>query len=495
MSQTVSKNIFWLTLSRVASLLMLAAAYFALFRYLKPFGSGQYQFVLSYVMLFSTVVDFGIQQFITKKISEEPERTKEYFQEFFNFEMIVAIALYVLLVGIAYFSHFDTTVFVAICIAGSGMVLNALCYPFMAVMAANQDIKKVSLINFLNSFVNITIIFLTIIFHKSIIFLACVQPVFGILDLILYRYFIKKHLQQPGVLKAAFTFDLRLVKNILIQGWPFALLVGFSAIYNRIDVIIIQILKGFEQTGYYTAAYKLFDLLNFFPAAVSFTLFPFFTSLIAQKAFDQVKLNLEKYLRLMLVAALPVAFGGMVLSAKLISLVAGPGFEPAAPVLAILIWAPAIQFFYIPVNSLIISQLTKKAMVITGGNVVINILGNLILVPIYGIKAAAAMTVISEAVQGIFYFYFVKKNITNFSIGTFFFKPLFAAVIMAIILWPIRNLPIYFTVPIGSAVYILILILTGFVKTSDCNFIMSILRIKKTTGNNQPNNFFTDAKS
>jgi O-antigen/teichoic acid export membrane protein len=70
MSNQVSKNIFWLTLSRVASLLLLAVAYFALFRYLKPFGSGQYQFVLSYVLLFSTVVDFGIQQFITKKISE-----------------------------------------------------------------------------------------------------------------------------------------------------------------------------------------------------------------------------------------------------------------------------------------------------------------------------------------------------------------------------------------------------------------------------------------
>src|ERR1700691_5355781 len=107
MSNHISKNILWLTLSRVFALVFLALAYFLLFRYLKPFGSGQYQFVLSYVLLFSTVVDFGIQQFITKKISEQPEKTKVYFQEFFSFEAVIAILLYILLMIVAYLRHYD----------------------------------------------------------------------------------------------------------------------------------------------------------------------------------------------------------------------------------------------------------------------------------------------------------------------------------------------------------------------------------------------------
>ena len=52
---------------------------------------------------------------------------------------------------------------------------------------------------------------------------------------------------------------------------PFALLVGFSAIYNRIDVVIITALKGYIQTGYYTAAYKIFDLLGFFGSGMDWT--------------------------------------------------------------------------------------------------------------------------------------------------------------------------------------------------------------------------------
>ncbi len=453
---------------------MLALAYFALFRYLKPFGSGEYQFVLSYVLLFSTVVDFGIQQFITKKISEDPSRTREYFQEFFAFETVIAFSLYVLLMIVAFLRHYDRTIIEAISVAGIGMVANALTYPFLAVMAAFQDLRKVAFINFLNSLVNVGVIFAAIIFHRYIVFLSSVQVIFGLLDLALYRFYIKKYIANPQAWKSAFKFDFHLIKNILKQGWPFALLVGFSAIYNRIDVILISAIKGYTQTGLYTAAYKIFDLLGFFPSVVSYTLFPFFSGLMAKKAIAEVKENLEKYLRLMLAGALPMAIGGMLLSSKLIGLVAGPGYGPAAPVLAILIWAPAILFVYIPLNSLVISQLTKKAVLITGINVIVNTVGNLILIPRFGIRASAVMTVVSESLQGAFYFYFVRKNITKFSFLPILYKPLIASLVMGFLLWPVRFKPLALTLPFGAGVYVVALLLLGFIKKGDWLFIKSL---------------------
>lgn len=476
MSQQVSKNIFWLTASRILALVFLFVAYTQLFRYLGPFASGQYQFILSYVLIFSTVVDFGIQQFITKKISEKPEDAKVYFQEFFSFEVLVAALLYIALIITALTRHYDVAVFYGIGLAGLGMVANALTYPYLAVMAAFQDLRKVALINFLNSLVNIGVIFAAIAFHKHIVFLASVQLAFGVLDLILYRFFIKKYLPQPQVLRAVFRFDIHLIKNILKQGWPFALLVGFSAIYNRIDVVLITFIKGYLQTGYYTAAYKIFDLLGFFPSVVSFTLFPFFSGLMAKKAIIEVKENLEKYLKLMILAAVPMAVGGAVLSQKLIALLAGPEYLPAAGVLAILIWAPAILFIYIPVNSLVISQLTKKAMVVTGANVIVNIAGNLLLLPHFGIKAAAAMTVVSESLQGIFYFYFVRKNITHFKFVSLVVKPLAAAAAMGLALWPIRGMSLLITLPAGAVAYLIVLSLTGFLRRDDLLTVKNLFK-------------------
>lgn len=476
MNPSISKNIFWLTASRIAALLLLFVAYTQLFRYLGPYFSGQYQFVLSYVLIFSILVDFGIQQYITKNISEHPEDAKKYFQNFFTFEVFVASILYLLLAGLAYYKGYEPQVFYAILLAGLGMFANALTYPYLAVMAAYQDMRKVALINFLNSLVNIIVIFSAIIFKKNIVFLASVQLIFGILDLILYRFFVTKHIKHPEVLKAVFKFDFKIISAILKNGWPFALLVGFSAIYNRIDVIIITYLKGFEQTGYYTAAYKIFDLLGFFPSVVSYTLFPFFTGLMAKKAIIEVRENLEKYLKIMIMAALPMAMGGMILSSKLIALVAGPEYQPASYILSVLIWAPAILFIYIPVNSLVISQLTKKALLVTGANVVLNTAGNIFLVSRYGIIAAAAMTVFSETLQGAFYFYFVKKYITQFNFLSLFLKPMLSAVIMGIILFQFKNSSLIISLPLGAGVYFISLVFTGFLGKEDIKVFLNMFK-------------------
>lgn len=474
MSQ-VSKNIFWLSISRVLALVLLFAAYTQLFRYLGPYSSGQYQFILSYVLIFAIISDFGIQQFITKKMSEDPENIKKYFQNFLGFEFLLSLCLYGALIGVAWLKGLSPEVFAGIAVAGLGMAANALTFPFLAVMTSRQDLRRVALINFINSLVNVFVIFAAVYFKKHIVFLASVQLIFGVVDLVLYRIFVRRHLPDPGVLESIKKLDLALVLGILKSAWPFVLLVGFSAVYNRIDVIIITQFLSYTQTGLYTAAYKFFDLLSFFPSLVSHVLFPVFAGLVAKQALGEVRVNLEKYLKLMIAAALPMAAGGAVLAKPLIVLVAGQDFASAAPVLAVLVWAIAILFIYIPLNSLVISQLTKNAAAVTGANVAVNVIGNLLLVPRYGIMAAAVMTVVSESIQGCFYFYFVRRRITRFDFGKNLAKPALAAGLMAAVLWQVRSYGLAVALPVGALVYALALFATGFVAKEDISLIKKLV--------------------
>jgi O-antigen/teichoic acid export membrane protein len=440
------------------------------------YGTGQHQFVLSYATIFSVVVDFGIQQYIIKKMSEEPDKVKKYFQHFLAVEIILSILVYVTMLAVAKINNYEPTIFYAIALAGFGILINALTYPFLSVMSAFQDLKKVALINFLQSVVNVVIIFAAIFFQKYIIFLVSNQVIFGVVSLALYYKFFKKYIPQPEILKIFSDLDKTLVKQILIASLPFALLVGFSTIYNRIDVIIITKLLGYEQTGDYTAAYKFFDLVSFFPSVVSFSLYPLFAGLMVQKAYSEIRSNFEKYLRFLIAVALPMGAGGSILSAQIIGLVAGPGFPQSAAVLSILIWAPAVLFIYVVANSLVISQLTKLAVIITGANVVINTIGNLLLIPFFGLKAAAIMTVVSEVLQGIFYFYFVHKKITSFRFFGFFLKPIFATTVMSIAVWQLKILPIYISVPVGGAVYFIALLIIKFFEPGDWQFVKNILK-------------------
>ena len=75
-------------------------------------------------------------------------------------------------------------------------------------MAAFQDMRKVAWMNFLNSCVNFSLIMATVLLRRYIVFLSSVTFVFGVLDLILYWHFVKKHIPKPEVLKGLKLFDL-----------------------------------------------------------------------------------------------------------------------------------------------------------------------------------------------------------------------------------------------------------------------------------------------
>ncbi len=471
-----SKNIFWLSLSRVISLGLLFLAYAKLFRYLGPYQSGQFQFVLSYVTLFGVIIDFGIQQYIVKKISEDRANAKKYFHNFLAVEVVLIFLVYASMMGIAFFNNYEPIVIKAIMIAGLGVALHGLIYPFLSVLTSFYDLRRVAFMNFLSSIINVGIIFATIWLGASFIVLTIQQVIYSVLAITVYYFFVQKHIGKPEVFKGIRTLDWKLVKTIFIAAFPFALLVGFSTVYNRIDIVLITRYLGYTETGLYTAAYKFFDLMAFFPAVVSHALYPLFTTLMAEGKRGELRVILEKYLRYMIAIALPVGVGGMIMAKPVIVLLAGDQFADAAPVLAILVWAPTALFVYIVMNSIVISQLTKFAMGITGVNVLINIIGNIILLPRIGIVGAAVMTVFSEVLQGAFYFYFVRKKITDFRFFSLIWKPVLAAAAMGGILWQIKDMNLFLVVAIGVVVYGVALLALRFFQSDDVAFIRSMIK-------------------
>lgn len=454
-------------------MVLLFLAYLLLTSYLGPYRYGQFQFVLSYVTLFGVVIDFGIQQYIIKKISEDRTQAKKYFHNFLAVEIVLAALVYGVMVGVAYYNNYEPVVIKAIMLAGLGAAVHGLTYPFLAVVTSFYDLKKVALLNFLASMINVGMIFLTISIGGGIVMLTSQQVIYATLAIIIYYYLIQKHIGKPQIIRGILSADRSLIKLMLKAALPFALLVGFSTVYNRIDVVLITKILDYTQTGLYSAAYKFFDLLAFFPAVVSHALYPLFATLMMQNKLAEIKETLEKYLRFMAAVALPIGVGGSLLAKPIIGILS-PDYAAAAPVLAVLVWAPAILFMYIVVNALVISQLTKWAMIVTGANVVLNLVGNIILLPRVGIIGAAVMTIASELIQGAFYFYFVRKRITDFRFFSLIWKPIIASGVMGVAVFYTRFLPLVIVVGIGGIVYALTLLAMRFFHKDDIGYIKTL---------------------
>jgi peptidoglycan biosynthesis protein MviN/MurJ (putative lipid II flippase) len=144
---------------------------------------------------------------------------------------------------------------------------------------------------------------------------------------------------------------------------------------------------------------------------------------------------------------------------------------------------------------LVISQLTRFAVLITGANVIINVIGNIILLPRFGIKGAAIMTIISEFLQGLFYFYFIRKKITPFAFWRHLWRPFLASGIMGLALWQSRLLIghivssyfgldttaglaayLIFNIVEGVIVYAVVLAIIRFFRRDDWQFIRNFFR-------------------
>lgn len=472
----VSRNIFTLVGSRVIASALVFIGYASLFRYLGTYISGQHQFVLSFVMLFSVIVDFGIEQLVIKKVSEDNSQAKKYLGNFFAVEFVLALFLWALMTALAFAAHYEPGVRNAIILAGFGMFLTALTIPHTSILSAHQDMELIAGINFLDSIVNVGVMFAAILTHHHVVFLVMVQVVNGLLHIIIYNHLIKRYVPKPELFYHLRNLDWQLVKRMIITALPFGTLIGFSIIYNRIDVILLQHLRGYAETGLYTAAYKFVDFLAFLPAVVSSALYPFYSAEIKAGNMGAVKNALQNYTRLMLALAAPIAVGGMILAKKLIIVVGGAQFIDGYAALQILVFSSAILFSYAAVNSLMVNQLTRLAVKVTFVNIFINVIGNLILIPIYGFKGAAIMTVVSEFGQAGMYFYFVQKRIASFDILRFIPQPVIAALIMALALWPLKNATLAVTLPLGIAVYGAAIFAVGFLKKDDTSAIKRLVR-------------------
>ncbi len=493
---SAKSNIFWLSASRAGGLLLLFFAYTQLFAYLGPYQTGQFQFVLSLVAIFGVLVDLGVSQLVVKKVAEDPGLARKYFYNFFAAEILLASITYAAMVGFVSLRGVEPVLVKAVFIAGAGVFLYGLTLPYLSILSAFQDMKKVAVVNFLGPLTNACMILSAIYFKQGIPFLAMQQVVFGLTALLVYSIYIRPYIGKAKLTNIFAETDFKLIKQIALASVPFALLISFSALYNRIDVLLISKILDYTQTGLYTAAYKIVDLTNFFPAVVSHSLYPLLAGLMAKKALGEVRSTLEKYIRIMVAIALPLAVGGSILAGHvMLVLTSGDArFLGSAVPLQYLVWAIALLFIYVTANALVISQLTKYAVIVTGANVVVNIVGNVLLLPVLGIKASAIMTVVSEFIQASFYFFLVYKFITPFSLFDKFAKPAIAAGAMGLILWPVRNLTLFevsgfgasalphlmanlaFLVLIGAFVYVTVLLVLRFFKTEDKQLLLKLLR-------------------
>jgi O-antigen/teichoic acid export membrane protein len=178
--------------------------------------------------------------------------------------------------------------------------------------------------------------------------------------------------------------------------------VGISGLliiaYGRIDQVIVFEVQGSRAAGLYSSVYNLLEQAQFVPISILTTLAP-----IMAASWPGNRARLLKTVRLCAEVMAVASFGALafasVAAVPLIHLFYGREFVSAAPALPILGGAfILICFGYLNDNVLVILGLQWRRLWISLTVLLINVAGNLILVPIAGYMGAAWMTLATEVV-------------------------------------------------------------------------------------------------
>jgi len=200
---------------------------------------------------------------------------------------------------------------------------------------------------------------------------------------------------------------LRLAATRPVGGLDFKLLRGtasiglaifLSLLAFKVDVPLLQLLRGQpEEVGLYNAAYRLFEPLLLFPAAIMAGVFPALTRLAQQD--DKPDFNRQaRRLLLGLGGAGLLAAAALALFAQwLLPLLYGPGYAPAAYILRWLALAAPFLFFNSGLTHLLlVFNREKYNLALFAGALSLNIGANLLLIPGWGGQGAAFATAITE---------------------------------------------------------------------------------------------------
>ena len=373
-------------------------------RYIGPEGNGIIAGLTVYPSLFMTIGSLGIRQsttyFLGKGIFTERQIKTAITQIWMLTTIISLIVCYVLMY---YFSNSGSN---------STLVLLALLpIPFSlfntynsGIFLGNNDIKTFNKINWIPSFIALLGTLFFVVLLKLEVKGAMIASVGGSLFIFFVLLFKNKFLNYFSIL-----FDRNIIKQMLSLGIVYATALFVINLNYRVDIILLDKLSNAYELGIYAKGSAITQYLWQIPMILSTVVFARSSVSKNGKVFS---LKVAQLLRVSFLIVGIVSLVMFLFSEWIIAGLYGLKFKESTAVLNYLLPGVVILTIFKVMNMDLAGKgkpwISMKAMFPA---LIINIVINMILIPIYGAKGAAISSTISYGIAGILFLLFYSKAV------------------------------------------------------------------------------------
>ena len=362
-----------------------------LMRYLPVAEYGKYIYIIEFISIFAFFSDGGFTQHIIKESSQNPDKVQSIYSKAQPAQLLISAAMLVLIMGISYPLN-SLKDFYYLSVFGLSVVISACFAPMLAIFIASGKKDLIFYKDVALSALKL-IFMLAGIYYKAplgyFIYLGFINC-FVLLMLLLYTRY-KKEFDYLFKLKIDFAGSFSFIK----QGLLFTVLMAANVIYNKIDIIMLEKMTGSMEVGYYSGATRFIYPFMFISGAFMTAIFPS----LAKHAEDKDKFRSIQYLALYYLGGIGILLSTLLYfgSDFLFQLFFETKYDESIPVFKVLVWYLAIVFIYGSIsNNLVAKNKVKFLVYLNLIMIILNVVLNFFLIPVYGAKGAAMATIICE---------------------------------------------------------------------------------------------------
>ncbi len=378
---------------------------------------GLYYALFNFSYLFQIISDFGIQQYNSRFIAQHPKLLSKYLPHFLIIKGILSIVFFGLsLVTALFLGYFKANIFPVLILLLLNQVLITLIFYLRSNISGLHLFRTDSLLSALDKLLLIIIMSLmlwgpwkNLLTIQSFVYAQTFTLFF---TAIIVWMILKSNING----KIFFKWNPSILISVFRQSWPYALAVFLMTAYTRLDAVMIErMLSGKEgefQSGVYAYAYRLIDAFNMIGFLFASLLLPMYARLLKNN--DALTDLLRTAYQWMFFMTIVLSFGVLFFGDELTYWILKEASPYAVSVFKILVWSSISSgVIYVFGTLLTSSGNLKKMNRVFAIGFLLNLIGNLIMIPRYGAWGAAISTLITQSFVAVVELFLVYQSINS----------------------------------------------------------------------------------
>lgn len=446
-------------------------------------AQGDYNLAALLVSLYlATISEWGLGVLLTREVARDRDAIRSTFGTALLLRLVLSLAALPVaaLIIVGYHGLQSAGIF-ADAISGRGTLLigiltltllpGAIGGAVTSVYLATERPVLPALVNLLTNVLSTLLRLAALVLGFGVVGVAWAALLATLCSALLFAALLRRDIGWPG-----WQWDGSMARMLLVAAFPLMLNALLVGVFFRFDSFIIYGYLGPATVNNYDAAYKIAPLALIVPPVVVNALFPRF----ARQALDDRAGLLRGYrltLRVLLLGALPIVAMVSVYAPSVIGLIAGQAYvASSAGILAVLVWFVPLSYVN-GITQYVLIALDRQGAITRAFalTAIFNLLGNAMLVRLWGLYAAAAMTVASELVLYLPLRRILQAELGDAPLWSLLWRPATAALISGMATWLMRAAPVISLIS-GLSLYAVVLVVLRAFNTEDRALVLRLLR-------------------